>query len=75
MKKTVERLVKNIDEEYTIHDFRMTNGGKRINLIFDLVVPYGKETDFAQIEKSVKEQIHSINEKYYAVVKVEHSFE
>ena len=53
----------------------MTNGGKRINLIFDLVVPYGKETDFAQIEKSVKEQIHSINEKYYAVVKVEHSFE
>jgi len=75
MKKTVEKLVKNIDEEYTIHDFRMTNGGKRINLIFDLVVPYGKETDFAQIEKSVKEQIHSINEKYYAVVKVEHSFE
>lgn len=75
MKKTVERVVKSIDEEYSIHDFRMTNGGKRVNIIFDLVVPYNyKEKDFKRIEKEVKDNIHNLNEKYFAVIKVEHAF-
>ena len=38
MKNMVENIVKEIDEEFSIHDFRMTDGGGRVNLIFDLVV-------------------------------------
>ena len=74
MKKTVERVVKGINSNYSIHDFRMTNGGKRINVIFDLVVPFEENADFKEIEKTVKNRIHSIDNKYYAVINVENSY-
>lgn len=38
-KQIVENILHNLDENYSLHDFRMVNGEKRINLIFDLVIP------------------------------------
>ncbi len=33
------QILQDLNPEFTLHDFRMVNGEKRINLIFDLVVP------------------------------------
>ena len=74
MKKTTEEIVKSINQEFSIHDFRMTDGGERINLIFDLVLPREGEFNKEQIRKEVQEKIHKINNKYYAVITVEHSY-
>lgn len=74
MKKTTEEIVKSINQEFSIHDFRLTDGGERINLIFDLVLPREGEFDKEQIRKEVQEKIHKINNKYYAVITVEHSY-
>lgn len=74
MKKVVEDIVKSINEEYSIHDFRLTDGGTRVNLIFDLVIPRNDKINRKAIEDEVKAKIHEIDSKYYAVVKVEHSF-
>ena len=74
MKKTTEETVKSINKEFSIHDFRLTDGGERINLIFDLVLPREGEFDKEQIRKEVQEKIHKINNKYYAVITVEHSY-
>jgi translation elongation factor EF-1beta len=51
----------------------MTNGGKIINVIFDLAVPFEEDVDFKQLEKEVKEKIKTINANCNAVVTVEHS--
>ena len=74
MKKTTEEIVKSINQEFSIHDFRMTDGGERINLIFDLVLPREGEFNKEQIRKEVKEKMMKINNKYYAVITVEHSY-
>lgn len=74
MRKMVEDIVKNINEEYSIHDFRLTDGGERVNLIFDLVISRDEKIDKKTIEDEVKEKIREIDPKYYAVIKVEHSF-
>ena len=74
MKKTVERVVKGINENFSIHDFRMTNGGKRVNVIFDLVVPFDEKVDFKELEKEVKTKIHNLDNKYYAVINIENSY-
>ena len=74
MKKTTEEIVKSINKEFSIHDFRLTDGGERINLIFDLVLPREGEFNKEQIRKEVQEKIHKINNKYYAVITVEHSY-
>ncbi len=38
LKKLVLETAKGIDESITIHDFRITNGDKKINAIFDMVI-------------------------------------
>ena len=35
----VEKIVHNLDETFSIHDFRMVKGTTRTNLIFDVEVP------------------------------------
>ena len=74
MKDFTEKIVKGLNPEFSIHDFRMTDGGKRVNLIFDLVVPRDKEYDKEQIIKNIQQKIHEKDNKYYAVIKVETSY-
>ena len=74
MREITEKIVKEINENYSIHDFRMTNGGGRINLIFDLVIPREEKIDSDKLKIQVQEKIHSENPKYYAVPKVECSY-
>ena len=74
MREITEKIVKEINDDYSIHDFRMTNGGGRINLIFDLVIPRDEKVDNEKLKVEVQQKIHSENSKYYAVPKIEHSY-
>ena len=74
MKAKAEQIVKSINESYSIHDFRMTDGGERINLIFDLVVPTDEKLDKEELVKQIQSELKKENEKYFAVIKVEHSY-
>lgn len=74
MREITEDIVKEINENYSIHDFRMTNGGGRINLIFDLVIPREEKVDRDKLKAQVQQKIHSENPKYYAVPNIECSF-
>ena len=74
MKKFTEEIVESINSEFSIHDFRMTDGGERINLIFDLVITTDKNINVEEIISKIQEEIHKKNNKYYAVIKAEYSF-
>lgn len=74
MREITENIVKEINENYSIHDFRMTNGGGRINLIFDLVIPREEKVDRDKLKAQVQQKIHNENPKYYAVPNIECSF-
>ena len=74
MKKFVEGIVKEINEEFSIHDFRMTDGGERVNLIFDLVITTDKNINVEEVISKIQGKIHKKNNKYYAVIKAEYSF-
>ena len=74
MRELVEKQVSEMNKEYSIHDFRMTDGGERINLIFDLVVPRDSKIDIKEVQKEAQERLHNINNKINAVIKVEYSY-
>ncbi len=74
MRKETEEIVKSINEKFSIHDFRMTDGGKRINLIFDLVIPTDEKVNVEETVTKIQNEIHNKNKKYYAVIKAEHSY-
>lgn len=67
-------LVREVDEQATIHDFRMVVGPTHTNLIFDAVVPYGGEKTASQIEAEIKQKVRQMEGTYFAVVRVEHSY-
>ena len=74
MRDYTEKVVKEMNEKFSIHDFRMTDGGERINLIFDLVIPTDEKINIEETVKEIQNRIHTKNSNYYAVIKAEYSY-
>lgn len=74
MRKLAEDTAKEVDPSFTIHDFRMTYGGKHYNMIFDLSIPTDSKLDDDEAAKLVAERIKEKNPDCFAVIKAEHPF-
>lgn len=74
LKALSERCAKAVDERFTIHDFRMTKGETKINLIFDLLIPTDCKTPINDAEKAVADKIKAENPDCSCVIKAEHPF-
>lgn len=74
LREMTSETVKKICGEMSIHDFRVVDGPTHTNLIFDLIVPYGYKMKNEEIAKKIEEDLSKINERYFAVITVEHSF-
>jgi len=75
LRAMAESIVKEYNSEYTIHDFRITDGENRINMIFDMTVPFDTDAKSKKIAAdTVAARIHETDEKYYAVIKVEGAY-
>ena len=73
-RQRVAALVRCIDDEIYIHDFRMVSGATHTNLIFDAVVPFGFRLTDAQVAEKIKPAVRALDGTYYAVVHVERSY-
>ena len=67
----VTKLLKEIDSEFCLHDFRMVEGPNNTNLIFDIAVPYENKLLDEQIISQLNEKLKSLNGNYRLVVKIE----
>ena len=74
LRTLAEACAKEVNETFSIHDFRMTKGEKDINLIFDLVLPVDCAICEANAEKEVAELIRKKNPDCNCVIKAEHPF-
>ncbi|MBO4902034.1 MAG: cation transporter [Lachnospiraceae bacterium] len=64
-------IVKGIDDNLTMHDFRMVEGPTHTNLIFDVVVPYDCKLSDDTVKQEITDQIRKLPGNYYAVVQVD----
>ena len=74
LKEMTDNIVKNINPELSIHDFRVVDGPMHTNLIFDVVIPYGSKEVPNEIIKKISLKISEVNDSYFTVIKAEHSF-
>ena len=72
MREFARATAASVDETFSIHDFRMTFGKQRKNLIFDLSVPLEDKWDLSDAERAVAEKIHALRPDCYAVIRAEH---
>ena len=71
LKNSVIKIIKDIDESLSIHDFRMTKGKTHINLIFDLVVPFGFKYGDSQVTDMISDKLFELDSRYFAVISVD----
>lgn len=67
-----ETVLTDIDPVLTLHDFRLVRGESRINVIFDVVVPFGYAK--ADLQSEIQRRLQLVDERLFVVLTVEHSF-
>ena len=66
--KLIRSILDKIDENLSMHDFRMVSGDSHTNLIFDVVVPYGFKMSNTQLKNKIDELVHEENPNLYTVI-------
>lgn len=70
-KELAAKIISEISPEITMHDFRMTDGIKNRNLIFDVVVPYSLKISDDEVKRLISEKLRNEDENLNAVVTVD----
>lgn len=74
-KANVMKVLEDFPHELTIHDFRVTGNEKHMNVIFDMVVPYGfNEKDEKELVEEVKKAIKKRHPNYDAVITIDRQY-
>lgn len=73
LKEKLKEIVKELDENFNIHDIRMNEGDTHANLIFDLVVTHETKLKDKEINEYIKKKIKEYDPKINAVIKIEYS--
>lgn len=68
-------IIKGLNENFSMHDFRAVPGPTHTNLIFDLVVPFNLPQSKKEVADEVAQKVHEkFGDNYFSVITVEHSY-
>ncbi|NLO08422.1 MAG: cation transporter [Clostridiales bacterium] len=71
----VTNIIKGLDENASIHDFRLVHGEYQINLIFDLVVPFSySKKEEQRLQAKVMEELRKCDSRINCVITLENSY-
>ncbi len=70
LKELVTEVMLGMDEELTLHDFRVVAGDTHTNLLFDLVVPFDRQHK-AELPAELERRLQAIDPKLFLVTRVE----
>lgn len=72
LRELVTGVVQNINPEFSIHDFRITDGENRVNLLFDLVIPFSLSSkEKTNVINLIKTKVKEVDNKYRCVIRID----
>ena len=75
LKETVMKIAKELNDTFSIHDFRVVMGPTHTNLIFDIVVPFDYSLEDEQIRQKISEDVkRELGEEYFCVINVDKEY-
>lgn len=74
LKEMTADIVKTIDGQMSIHDFRVVDGPTHTNLIFDVVAPNDLKLRDHELSNLIGEKLSKIDERYFCVITIDHAF-
>ena len=74
LREQMSELVREIDQDMSIHDFRLTRGPRHSNLIFDVVVPHRCRLSDEEIRRRITEAAEQVVPGCYVVLQLDRSY-
>ena len=74
LRQMTSDVVKEIDPELSIHDFRVVEGPTHTNLIFDILLTHTHKDSHEEIINQINEKLSKIDERFFTVITIDHSF-
>ena len=64
----VVEILKGVDPQLAVHDFRMVRGSRHTNVIFDMVLPFSMESRKQELRELVERELQTDGKQYHAVI-------
>ena len=75
LKQSVTEIIAEISPSLSMHDFRITDGENRINLIFDLVVPFSlTPEDSVRAVEEIRSRVTALDSRFRTVIKIDSDY-
>lgn len=74
LKEKVTKIIKSINDVYTLHDFRIVTGPTHTNILFDVVIPTEDTINVVELKKTIDNKIKEINPTYYSVIDIDRPY-
>lgn len=71
MREKISELVRDVDERFSVHDFRMVKGPRRTNLIFEVAIPFDDALKESHVKELIEAAVKVLGKRYNPVVLVE----
>ena len=74
LREQVDCVLRGIDEKLSMHDFRVVDGERQINLIFDVVVPFSYDDEGKRrLLMTIYDDLKAIDQRFNPVVTLDHA--
>ncbi len=74
IKKEVLAIIKNLGDDYSMHDFRIVKGSTHTNIIFDVVAPTECKIQSKELIYIISKEIKKLNETYYPIIVIDYNY-
>jgi len=75
LKQAVTDVITAVNPTLSMHDFRITDGENRINLIFDLLVPFSLTAeDSVRAVEEIRQRIGEMDSRFRTVIKIDSDY-
>lgn len=68
LKLRAQNAIANLDENLSLHDFRLVSGQTHTNMLFDIVIPYGSNITLDDVKDALKKEFGNDPVKYFFVI-------
>lgn len=68
------KAIRDIDQDLSLHDFRVVDGPTHTNLIFDTVVPHNFKLSNEELTAAIMQNVRKTHSECFVVTNIEHSY-
>lgn len=68
LKLRAQNAIANLDENLSLHDFRLVSGQTHTNMLFDVVIPYGSKITLNDVKDALEKEFGNDPVKYFFVI-------